>query len=93
MRQVGLHVQILTDNGFIQDAKVTEKGILAANIQEKHCLALAAILQENTFDDLEVAELAAILSIFTSVSVKESESIIRSEHIKAYGSSVRCIKN
>ena len=53
MRQIGLHVQILTDNGFIQDTKITEKGLLAANIQEMHCLALADILQEKPFDDLE----------------------------------------
>ena len=83
MRQIELHVQILTDNGFIQDAKITEKGLIAANIQEMHCLALADILQEKLFDDLELAELAAVLSIFTSVSVKEADSIIKSDHIKA----------
>jgi superfamily II RNA helicase len=82
-RQIELHVQILTDNGFIQDAKITEKGLIAANIQEMHCLALADILQEKLFDDLELAELAAVLSIFTSVSVKEADSIIKSDHIKA----------
>ena len=71
MRQIELHVQILTDNGFIQDSKITEKGLIAANIQEMHCLALADVLQEKLLDDLEVAELAAVLSIFTSVSVKE----------------------
>jgi len=83
MRQIELHVQILTDNGFIHDSKITEKGLIAANIQEMHCLALADVLQEKLLDDLGVAELAAVLSIFTSVSVKESDSIIKSEHIKA----------
>jgi len=83
MRHIELHVQILTDNGFIQDSKITEKGLIAANIQEMHCLALADVLQEKLFDDLEVAELAAVLSIFTSVSVKEEDSIIESDHIKA----------
>ncbi len=83
MRQIELHVQILTDNGFIQDSKITEKGLIAANIQEMHCLALADVLQEKLLDDLEVAELVAVLSIFTSVSVKEADSIIKSEHIKA----------
>ena len=83
MSQIELHVQILTDNGFIHENEITEKGLLAANIQEMHCLALADILQEKPFDDLEVAELAAVLSIFTSVSVKDEDSIIKSEHIKA----------
>ena len=83
MRQIELHVQILTDNGFIHDSKITEKGLIAANIQEMHCLALADVLQEKLLDDLEVAELVAVLSIFTSVSVKEADSIIKSEHIKA----------
>jgi len=81
--QIKLHVKILTDNGFIQDTKITEKGLLAANIQEMHCLSMADVMEEKLFDNLEVAELAAVLSIFTSVSVKEEDSIIRSDHINA----------
>jgi len=81
--QIKLHVNILTDNGFMQDEKITEKGLLAANIQEMHCLALADVLQDKIFNNLEVSELAAVLSIFTSVSVKEENSIIKSDHINA----------
>jgi len=81
--QIKLHVKILTDNGFIQDTKITEKGLLAANIQEMHCLSMADVMEEKLFDNLEVAELAAVLSIFTSVSVKDEDSIIRSDHINA----------
>jgi len=81
--QIKLHVKILTDNGFIQDAKITEKGLLAANIQEMHCLSIADVMETKLFDNLEVAELAAVLSIFTSVSVKDEDSIISSDHINA----------
>lgn len=81
--QIKLHVNILTYNDFIADDKITEKGLIAANIQEMHCLALADVLQENPFDNLKVSELASVLSIFTSVSVKEENSIIKSDHIKA----------
>jgi len=83
MSQIELHVQILTENGFIHENKITEKGLIASNIQEMHCLALADVIQEKSFDGLKVAELAAVLSIFTSVSVKESDSIVKSDHIKA----------
>ncbi len=90
--QIKLHIDILTDNGFIQDDKITEKGLIAANIQEMHCLALADVLQDKSLDNLEVSELAAVLSIFTSVSVKEEDSIIKSDHIKAPNIVIKTIK-
>ena len=81
--EITLHVEILKKNGFISDDKLTEKGLLAANIQEMHCLAMADIIQEHQLDTLEAAELAAVLSIFTSVSVKQEDSVVKIEHIVA----------
>jgi superfamily II RNA helicase len=80
---IGLHVKILTDNKFIADNTLTEKGLLAANIQEMHCLAMADILIAKTLNNLEVSELAAVLSIFTSVSVRQDNSIVKVSHISA----------
>ena len=73
----------MKEHNFILDNKLTEKGLLAANIQEMHCLALADILQEHKLDNLEEAELAAILSIFTSVSVKQEDAVIQISQIVA----------
>ena len=68
---------ILTEHGFIKEGKLTEKGLLAANIQEMHCLALADVLSQRKLNVLNSAELAAVLSIFTSVSVKQEDSIVK----------------
>ena len=80
---IGLHIKILTENSFIEDNNLTEKGLLAANIQEMHCLAMSEILQAHALNDLEVCELAAVLSIFTSVSVRQDNSIVKVSHINA----------
>ena len=81
--QINLHCEILTEHGFISEGKLTEKGLLAANIQEMHCLAMADILDGKEFEKLENAELAAVLSIFTSVSVKDEDSIVKVEYVNA----------
>lgn len=81
--EIGLYKKILLENNFIHQTSLTEKGIIAANIQEMHCLAMSDILHERLFDNLEIAELAAILSIFTNVSVKQEDNIVKAEHINA----------
>ena len=80
---IGLHMKILTEHNFINDNVLTEKGLLAANIQEMHCLAMSDILQARTLNNLDVCELAAVLSIFTSVSVRQYNSVVKASHIKA----------
>jgi superfamily II RNA helicase len=80
--EINLHVNILTDNDFIKDNILTEKGVLAGNIQEMHCLAMADILNGHLLDDLTVGELASVLSIFTNVSVKQEDSIVNVHDIK-----------
>jgi superfamily II RNA helicase len=82
-REIEVHITILKENGFILDNILTEKGILASNIQEMHCMAMADILNMRVFDNLDVAEIASILSIFTSVSVRKNDSIVKTEHIAA----------
>ena len=97
--EIKLHVKILKEHDFILDNKLTEKGLLAANIQEMHCLALADILQEHKLDDLDEAELAAILSIFTSVSVKQEDAVVQisqivaSENVKQVVGSIKKVYN
>ena len=81
--QINLHCRILNENEFLQENNLTEKGLLAANIQEMHCLAMADILNDRVFETLDTAELAAVLSIFTSVSVKDEDSIVKVEHVEA----------
>ena len=52
---------------------LTEKGELAANIQELHCLVFADILDDKMFDNFNAKELVCILSCFTTVSVPREQ--------------------
>ena len=81
--EINTHIKILEENGFISEKKLTEKGLMAANIQEMHCMAMADILHNHTFDNLTPAEISSILSIFTSVSVKREDSIVKTVYIEA----------
>jgi superfamily II RNA helicase len=54
-------------NGY----KLLEKGHIAKQIREVHCIAFSEILQQNAFKTLSVKEIVGILSCFTNVSVSE----------------------
>ena len=66
---------ILSNNNFISitdENSILEKGKIAAQIKEIHCLVFAELLEKfNNFHDLEYYEVAAIFSLFTNVSVLE----------------------
>ena len=83
IERIKLHKDILEEYKFIEDNQLTEKGIIAANLQEVHCLAMAELLQKKIFNQINVKELACILSVFTNVSVKKEDSIIKPEYVNA----------
>jgi superfamily II RNA helicase len=51
--------------------KLLERGHIAKQIREVHCIAFAEILNQNAFKSLSVKEIVGILSCFTNVSVAE----------------------
>jgi superfamily II RNA helicase len=51
--------------------KLLERGHIAKQIREVHCIAFAEILRQNAFKTLSVKEIVGILSCFTNVSVTE----------------------
>jgi superfamily II RNA helicase len=58
------------------DNKTTEKGIIATYIQETHCLAFTVLLvNSNYFNDFSSYEIAAILSCFSNIRIKEDNKI------------------
>lgn len=83
IERIKLHKDILEEYKFIEENQLTEKGIIAANLQEVHCLAMAELLQKKIFNEISVKELACILSVFTNVSVKKEDSIIKPEYVNA----------
>jgi superfamily II RNA helicase len=65
--------QILTMSGFLnEDETLTEKGIVAANIKEGHCLALAdCIVDSKYMAEFEPVDIACILSCMTNIRVQD----------------------
>ena len=62
----------LENEQFIENNKITEKGIIASHVQEGHCLVIAElIINTNYFEDISDCEIAAILSCFTNVRVHD----------------------
>ena len=57
--------------------ELTEKGIVACNIQEVHCLVMADLYEEtNGFKKFQVIDLIGIFSIFTNINVKDEYKTI-----------------
>ena len=54
---------------------LTEKGDIAANIQEIHCLAIAELIHRKKLTDLSTEELVAVLSSFTPVRLSDENKV------------------
>lgn len=73
---IDLILDILYDYGFIdKDKNLTEKGVLATNIQEVHCLVFGELLFNKQMNYFEVSELACIFSCFTNVSIPREKRL------------------
>jgi superfamily II RNA helicase len=62
----------LKEEGFVEDqTMLTLKGKIAAQLKETHCLIFAELLYNHSFDALSSAQLVALFSCFTNISVQE----------------------
>ena len=74
-KNVQLLLDILLDYQFIKKQddnksyELTEKGILASNIQEVNCMVFGELLAEKRFNDLGPAGLACVFSCFANISI------------------------
>ena len=75
-----LHLNILRDEGFVEEYKLTNKGIMATNINEIHSLAFVDVLMNKTLDDLTVEKLAAVLSIFCDIRLSDENKIFNEKY-------------
>jgi hypothetical protein len=65
-------LELLKEDGFIEDqTTLTLKGKIAAHLRETHCLIFANLIYENQLDHLSSAQLVALFSCFTNISVQE----------------------
>ena len=70
--EINTHFRILKENNFIDDNdKLTNKGIIAANLHEIHSLAMSDIIEGGELDDLTPEELVSVLSIITGIRLND----------------------
>ena len=48
---------------------------MATNINEIHCLAVAELLENDAFDNLDVCQLVAVFSIFCDLRLSDENKI------------------
>jgi superfamily II RNA helicase len=64
---------------YINDVSflLTQKGVIASNIQEVHCLIMGDLYEQtNGFSEFSVDDLIGLYSIFTNINVKDEYKVI-----------------
>jgi superfamily II RNA helicase len=77
-RNVQLTYDFLKTGGFIEetnlgenDVKLTQKGGIASQIRELHCLVFASVIEDKKLSALSARQLVGVFSCFTNVSTSE----------------------
>ena len=78
--EVDLHLDVLRNEGFVEDNKLTTKGVMATSINEIHSLAFVEVLINKTLNNLSVEKLAAVLSIFCDVRLSDENKIFNEKY-------------
>ena len=70
-------LNILKNNNFVEfNLKLTEKGLIAMQLQEVHALALADLYNENNkFRNLSIEQIVGIFSCFTNISIPDDKKL------------------
>jgi superfamily II RNA helicase len=61
--------RLLLDGFFMEDGRLSSKGIIASQLREVHCLVFGALIHEKRLSVLSVIELVKIFSCFTNIVV------------------------
>ena len=73
---INIILDILKQEEFIEkdeSVTLTEKGLIATQIQEVHSLVMATMLHNKKFNCISSSELASLFSIFTSIRVSDTK--------------------
>ena len=78
--EIAKHLTILQTENFIESGEnykmsLTEKGKMATNINEVHCLAMAEMINDDLFDSLDVYQLVSLFSIFCDMRLSDENKI------------------
>jgi len=69
--EVNKVLELLTDNGFIENNILTLKGQIACNLREIHCLVFSELLSNKCIEDLSTKQLISLFSCFTNIKVPD----------------------
>ena len=81
------HLKILEKHNFIiqgdkfQEYDLTEMGKMASNINEIHCLAIAELVNDDVFTNLNVLELTSTFSVFCDLRLSDNNKIHNIEYV------------
>jgi superfamily II RNA helicase len=85
--EVAKHLDFLEKHFFIQSGEnnliLSEIGKMATNINEIHCLAVAELLENDAFNNLDVCELVAVFSVFCDLRLSDENKIYSPDYVKA----------
>jgi len=65
-------LELLKEEGFLDEENIlTNKGQIAAQLRESHCLVFARLIEDKVLDELSSKQLVSLFSCFTNISVQE----------------------
>jgi len=64
-------IQVLNEEGFLENNTLTLNGKIASQIREIHCLAFAKLYNDKKLDNLSSKQLVALFSCFTNIRVTD----------------------
>ena len=77
--EVNVYIKILLQENFIIQSnnklKLSEKGLIASNINEVHSLCFTDIIQKKLLNSLNEYEIVSVLSIFTNIRIPDEIKI------------------
>ena len=82
-RTLEYRISLLSNYEFLNEDRTTnDRGTFATYIQETHCLAFTDLLvKSNYFDKLDSYEIAALLSCFSNIRVKDDVKIYNTDNL------------
>jgi superfamily II RNA helicase len=88
--------EMITMYNSIENHKInyalTEKGQIAANINELHPLVMAELLVNKNFNNLTSREIASVLSIFINMKLSDENSVHNKNHLYIPKKAINCIE-
>jgi superfamily II RNA helicase len=70
-KQIEDELSFLKKRGFVEDLRLTEKGVAASQIHEVEPLILSSLLMDGRLNDMTTKELVGLFSCFTDIKIMD----------------------